>query len=95
MARVFAQEAFKVCDRQGISTYEMILLAAHRAKILKKLPKDKLVLPAEEYEMKGTSPAVTVLKEIESGDLDVLSLRQDYIESYSTVVENQEIAEED
>lgn len=95
MARVFAQDAFKECEAQGItSKYEMILLAAYRGKKLRSLPNDKKVLPAEEYQTRGTSPAVTVLREIESGLLDIQSLKQDYIQSYSTVKETTDLAEE-
>ena len=95
MARVFAHEALKECEAQGISSrYEMILLAAHRAKKLPSLPNDKKVLPAEEYQLRGASPAVTVLREIESGLLDVQSVKQEYIQSYSTVTETTDLAEE-
>lgn len=88
MARVFAQDAFKECLNQNIdSRYEMILLAAHRARNLNKLPKDKLVLPAEEYNQRGTSNAVTVLREIESGKLNLYELKEQYIDTFKKVTE--------
>lgn len=88
MARVFAHEAFKECLKQNIdSRYEMILLAAHRARNLNKLSKDKLVLPAEEYYQRGTSNAVTVLREMESGNLDLNELKEQYINTFKKVTE--------
>jgi DNA-directed RNA polymerase subunit K/omega len=96
MARVFANEAFKACQEQDIdSRYEMILLAAYRAKKLRSLPNDKKVLPAEEYITRGTSPAVTVLREIESGNLDVQELKDEYIKSFTSLNENTDLVEEE
>jgi len=88
VARVFAQDAFKECLKQNIdSRYEMILLAAHRARNLNKLSKDKLVLPAEEYYQRGTSNTVTALREMESGSLDINELKEQYIDSFKRVTE--------
>jgi len=86
MARVFAQEPFNECVKQGIdSRYEMIILAAHRARHLNKLSKTNLVLPAEEYNK--VSKGVTVLREIETGKIDMIELREDYINSITTATE--------
>lgn len=83
MARVFAQDVFKVCNKQGISKYEMILLAAHRGKNIKKIPTKDHVLPAEEYN--NISVGVTALREIETGNLDLLELKENFIKSYQHV----------
>lgn len=84
MARVFAQDVIKISESQGIdSTFETILLASGRAKKLKKLSQDKKVLPAEDYE--SGSLAVSALREIESGHLDLGQEKDDFIQSLCKV----------
>lgn len=96
MARVFANEAFKACQEQDIdSRYEMILLAAFRGKTLSRIPNDKKILPAEEYTTRGVSPAVVVLREMESGNLDIQDLKNEYVKSFSSVTDNAELEEAD
>lgn len=86
MARVFANDVLKECEKQGIhSRYDMIILAAHRARNLNRLAKNKLILPAEEY--LNVSKAVTVLREIETGNLDMHEIKEDYLQSYTSIVE--------
>jgi DNA-directed RNA polymerase omega subunit len=87
MARVFAQDVLKVCEEQGIdSKYEMILLAAYRAKKVRKLPLNERVLPAEEY--KEPSTGVIAMREIESGQIDLQALKEECIKSKCKVTES-------
>lgn len=93
MGRVFAQEVLEACQSQGVeSVFEMILLAAHRAKTIPKTSQSNYILPAEEYE--NVSLAVTALREIESNKLDIQDLRESCVESLCTV-QNKIIDSED
>ena len=86
MARVFAQDVLKVWQEQGIdSKYEMIMLAAYRAKKLKKMPIKERVLPDEEYN--DPSSGVIAMREIESGQIDLQSLKEEAIKSRCQVSE--------
>ena len=77
----------KHCEEQGIdSKYEMILLAAYRAKKVRKLPPNERVLPAEEY--KEPSTGVIAMREIESGQIDLQALKEECIQSRCKVTES-------
>jgi len=95
LGRVFAQEVLEQCQEQGIdSHFEMVILAADRARRVRKLKSSDRILPDEEY-MQG-STAVTALREIESGKLDMNEVKEEYLKSLSTVpADDQSIEEED
>ena len=66
MARVFANDVLRECEKQGIhSKFEMVILAAHRAKQIPKVKQSDHILSGEEYDQGST--AVTALREIEEG----------------------------
>ena len=84
MARVFANDVLRACEKQGIhSKFEMVILAAHRARQIPKLKQSDHVLPGEEYD--GGSTAVTALREIETGNIDMHKLRDEMIQSLRSV----------
>jgi len=97
MGRVFANEVLKACESLGVeSRFEMILLAAHRAKIIPKISQSKYVLPAEEYD--NVSSAVSALRELESSKLDIQELRDSYIQSFCQIEQkdlDKEISEQE
>lgn len=82
MARVFAQEAWHRCQEQGIDgRYEMILLAAHRARQL-----SKGATPiAETSEIRGQSCTVNALRDFETGHINLSELKEDLIKSIQKV----------
>jgi len=84
MARVFAQDAWKKCQEQGIDgRYEMILLAAHRAKQYHK--GKSTIIPYDT--LRGKSPGVNALRDFETGEVDMDELREDLIQSMQQVRE--------
>jgi len=85
MARVFAQDAWKKCQEQGIDgRYEMILLAAHRARQL-----SRGAQPVAHYEtQRGQAPTVNALRDFETGGLDMSELKEDLIKSLQQVSES-------
>ena len=92
MARVFAQEAWQKCQKQGIDgRYEMILLAAHRARQLNK----GAHLVFNEEHQRGQSNTVNALRDFETGELDLSELKEDLIKSMQQVKENAVLDEEE
>jgi DNA-directed RNA polymerase omega subunit len=84
MARVFANDVLRACEKQGIdSKFETVILAAHRARRIPKLNQSDHVLSGEEYDQGST--AVTALREIESGKIDMIELRDQVIQSLRNV----------
>jgi DNA-directed RNA polymerase subunit omega len=84
MARVFAQEAWNKCQDQGIDgRYEMILLAAHRARQIKK---GSSVVFDDEIQ-RGQASTVNALRDFETGKIDMSELREDLIKSLQQVTE--------
>jgi len=82
LARVFAQEAWHKCQEQGIDgRYEMILLAAHRARQLNK----GAHLVFNEEHQRGQSNTVNALRDFETGELDLSELKEDLIKSLQKV----------
>jgi DNA-directed RNA polymerase omega subunit len=83
LARVFAQEAWNKCQEQGVhDRYEMILLAAHRARQLNKGSSRTLVY---EEDQRGQSHTVNALRDFETGQLDMDELKDDLIKSMQKV----------
>ena len=83
MARVFAQEAWNKCQEQGVGNrYEMILLASHRAKQLNKGSSRTLV---HEAHQRGQSHTVNALRDFETGQLDMIELKDELIKSMQKV----------
>ena len=75
MARVFAEQAWKSAQELGCdSTYEMILMAAHKARTIKR---DDLA--------RGERPTVHALRLFEDKQIDYPELYEDYIKSKQTV----------
>lgn len=84
MARVFANDVLRECEKQGIhSKFEMVILAAHRARTLPKIKQSDHILSGEEYDQGST--AVTALREIETGKLDMIQLRDEMIQTLTTI----------
>ena len=82
MARVFAQEALKQCQAQGVDDrYEMILLAVHRAK---QLSRGAVPITGHEAE-RGQADSVNALRDFETGQCDFEELREDLIKSMQKV----------
>ena len=79
---MFAQEALHKCQAQGVDgRYEMILLAAHRAR---QLHKGAHPVFNEEHQ-RGQSNTVNALRDLETGELDLLELKEDLIKSLQKV----------
>ena len=75
MARVFAEQAWKSAQELGCdSTYEMIMMAAHKARTIKR---DDLG--------RGERPTVHALRLFEDKLIDYQELYEDYIKSKQTV----------
>ena len=75
MARVFAEQAWKSAQELGCnSTYEMILMAAHKARTIKR---DELG--------RSERPTVHALRLFEDKQIDYQELYEDYIKSKQTV----------
>lgn len=84
MARVFANDVLRECEKQGIhSKFEMVILAAHRAKQIPKVKQSDHILSGEEYDQGST--AVTALREIETGKLDMIQLKDEMIQTLTTI----------
>lgn len=84
MARVFAQEAMNQCAKQGVySRYEMILLAAHRARQISRGIKPIV----EEQQQRGQSITVNALRDFETGNIDFEELQEDLVKSMQQVKE--------
>lgn len=84
MARVFAHEAWKKCEEQGVDgRYEMILLAAHRARQLSRGAKPIV----EEQDQRGQAPTVNALRDFETGNIDFAELKEDLVKSMQNVKE--------
>ncbi len=82
MARVFAQEALKQCQAQGVDDrYEMILLAVHRAK---QLSRGAVPITGHEVE-RGQADSVNALRDFETGQYNFEELREDLIKSMQKV----------
>ena len=82
MARVFAQDAWKKCQEQGIDgRYEMILLAAHRARQLRK---GSAIVFDGDVE-RGQASTVNALRDFETGNIDMSELKEDLIKSLQKV----------
>ena len=81
MARVFAQDAWKKCQEQGVhDRYEMLLLAAHRARQL-----NRGVQPTFNSDDRGKANTVNALRDFETGNIDMAELREDLIKSWQKV----------
>ena len=92
MARVFAQEAWKKCQEQDVNgRYEMILLAAHRAR---QLHKGATPLFGEDPQ-RGQANTVNALRDFETGNIDMSELKEDLIKSMQQVKENAVLDEEE
>ena len=75
MARVFAEQAWESIHELGCgSRYEMILMAAHKAR---KVKRDELA--------RGEKPTVHALRLFEDKLVDYQDLYEDYIKSKQTV----------
>lgn len=84
MARVFAQDAWKKCQEQDIDgRYEMILLAAHRAR---QLSRGAPTMTGHEVS-RGQAPTVNALRDFETGKVDLAELKNDLIKSMQQVRE--------
>ena len=82
MARVFAHEAWHKCQEQGVDgRYEMILLAAHRARQLSRGAKPIV----EEPKQRGQAHTVNALRDFETGNIDMSELKEDLIKSMQKV----------
>ena len=82
MARVFAHEAWHKCEEQGVNgRYEMILLAAQRARQLSRGLKPIV----EETEERGQALTVNALRDFETGQLDMSEIKEDLIKSMQKV----------
>tara|TARA_S200002703_G_scaffold20977_1_gene17505 strand:- start:1140 stop:1415 length:276 start_codon:yes stop_codon:yes gene_type:complete len=82
VARVFAQEALKQCQAQGVDDrYEMILLAVHRAK---QLSRGAVPITGHEVE-RGQADSVNALRDFETGQYNFEELREDLIKSMQKV----------
>lgn len=84
LARVFTNDALEVCNKQGVDgRYEMILLAAHRARKIR------------ESELgKGQRNTVEALREFERGETDFTELKDSFLQSLQTVHPPKEEIEE-
>ena len=84
MARVFAHEAWHKCQEQGVDgRYEMILLAAHRARQLSRGVKS---VSGNNFE-RGHAHTVNALRDFETGHIDMNELKEDLITSMQKVKE--------
>lgn len=84
MARVFAHEAWHKCQEQGVDgRYEMILLAAHRAR---QLSRGARPVSGNEFE-RGQAHTVNALRDFETGHIDMVELKEDLITSMQKVKE--------
>jgi DNA-directed RNA polymerase subunit omega len=82
LARVFAQEAWQKCQEQDVNgRYEMILLAAHRARQLHKGARTLF----EEEPQRGQANTVNALRDFETGNVDMNDLKEDLIKSLQKV----------
>ena len=84
LARVFTNDALEVCDNAGVDgRYEMILLAAHRARKIR------------ESELgRGERNTVEALREFERGETDFTELKDSFVQSLQTVHPPKEEIEE-
>ena len=89
MARVFAHEAWHKCQEQGVDgRYEMILLAAHRARQLSRGAQPVV------QEQRGHASTVNALRDFEAGNIDLSELKEDLIKSMQNVKEPSILEEE-